>query len=282
MTSFRNLSTIIMNNNTLIDLIKQEVITALTKHNALSLDQLITECLSAETRLMLIKGVKAAVDAGEVIKKPCGLYRLATEVDRLAAEVTQEIKTPHKRMKLSGVKVIRPNTKPLSTHAVRQYYDSAIIEQSEMLMTLFGLKSDNTAAFSRNSVIGRLAYLFYIYRDRVVFEKDFNELLAEPVQNYKTALDRLVTSGIIQERKEGYQWTGKVRYPFQTRTDHEESILKSLPNNYQHGFPSTTELAVKHLRSKVDKHTYGDKEMAVAHRLFTTACKEIRQALVDK
>ena len=159
MTNYCNLSTIIMNNNTLIDLIKQELITALTKHNALSLDKLVTECLSAETRLMLIKWVKAAVGAGEVIKKPCGLYRLATEVDRLAAEVTQEIKTPHKRMKLSGMKVIRPTAKPLSEHAVRQYYDSAIIEQSEMLMTLFGLKSDNTAAFSRNSVIGRLAYL---------------------------------------------------------------------------------------------------------------------------
>ena len=282
MTSCRNLSTKIMNNNTLIDLIKQEVITALTKHDALSLDQLIAECLSAETRLMLIKGVKALVDTGDVIKKPCGTYRLATDIDRLVAEVGQEVKTPHKRMKISRLKVIRPTTKPLSKHAVRQYYDSAIIEQSEMLMMLFGLKSENTAAFSRNSVIGRLAYLFYIYRDRVVFEKEFNELLADPVQKYKAVLDRLVAAGIIQERADGYQWAGKVRYPFQVRTEHEEAILKKLPANYEHGFPSTTELAVKHLRSKVDKHTYGDKEMAVAHRLFTAACKEIRQSLVQK
>lgn len=282
MTSCHILLTIIMNNNNLIDLIKQEVLTALSKHNALSLDQLVSECLSAETRLMLIKGLKAAVDSGEVIKKPCGLYRLATEVDRIAAELSQEVKPTTKRMKLSGVKVIRPNTKPLSAHAVRQYYDSAIIEQSEMLMTLFGLKSDNTAAFSRNSVIGRLAYLFYVHRDRVVFEKEFNELLAEPIQKYKAVLDRLISAQIIQERKEGYQWTGKVRYPFQTRTEHEEGILKTLPKDYEHVFPSTTELVVKRLRSKIDKHTYGDKEIAVAQRLLSVACKEIRQSLVGK
>ncbi len=282
MTSCRNLLIKIMNNNTLIDLIKQEVIAALTKYNALSLDQLIAECLSAETRLMLIKGVKALVDAGDVIKQPCGAYRLATDIDRLVAEVGQKVKTPHKRTKLSGLKVVRPIIKPLSEHALRQYYDSAIIEQSEMLMMLFGLKSENTAAFSRNSVIGRLAYLFYIYRERVVFEKEFNKLLTDPVQKYKAVLDRLVEAGIIKEKSEGYQWTGKVRYPFQVRTDNEEAILKKLPDNYEHGFPSTTELAVKHLRSKVDKHTYGDKEIAIAHRLFTAACKEIRQSLVQK
>lgn len=268
-----------MKNNNPLDVIKEEILTALTSGGTLSMDELVTRCLSAEDRLQLIKALKGLIDAGDVIKKPCGLYRVATEMDRLAREVSQEVKPKKAKMKLSGVKVIRSTKTPLSDHAIRQFYDSAIIEQSEMLMSLFGLKSENTAALSRNTMIGRLAYMFYIYRDRVIMESDFNGLLAEPVEKYKQALGRLISSGLIQVKQAGYQWTGKVRYPFRVRTEHEEGILKCFPENFEHLFPSVNELIVKRIKSKFDKHAYGDKEVAIAHRLFSQACKEIRNAL---
>lgn len=282
MTSCHIFTNFNMKTNSLHDTIQEEILSALKKETALSVDDLLSRCLSAEYRLQLIRALKSLVDAGVVKKTLAGTYRATTETEQLFHEVTHEVKPKKARMKMSGNKIVRPPNSNLSTHAIRQYYDSSVIEQSDMLMTLLGLRNFDTAAFSRQSVIGRLAFLFYIYQDRVIYEKDFNELLTIPVQNYRTVLNRLCQIELITTIGGGYQWTGKVIYPFRVRVPTDDTIVKTIPVNFSHGLSTVEEIVTKNMLERFSGFTYGDKEIASFARIMSSCFKNIRAQITQK